>query len=494
MNNRKLFRYNLFMKFVFLASLFLFFYMIPLATAENGDQEDAVPLHQTGTAVKITDRGVYYFVEIDMTSGISHKTMGEQYALAVKEAVPNCEALLDSYLMELILGTKLTLAQCLERVSNIRPSMHKEYSDELDGMATVFNHSVDKLGDNKLSAGEIWCIALIPDIMRLTQCCAISAFSDASETGTTITGRNTDWFMGSKHQMAFLHAVTLIKNGSRSICLPGFLGFLSCVTGFNKNGIFGGILDSDTGELPYVTLGKRSYTYDLRYALETESTLYGVANYMNDKPYAFNHLIFLSSPRESKVLENYIHALGDRRLRSDNSHLQEPSVWGFSNVTGTVNSFLLPGNPDNQTPWPQNTARWESMKQQTALYSINKIGFEDIKNIISYYPEDLPGPGTSSQGCLYREDTAENIIFEPATFKMEMAFAPSTGEMPVKPVFHTIFASNPFESDEPSSCASFDSGSNLLHIPCINLGNSSSYWCDMKLEGDSLIITGFGEN
>ncbi len=82
-------------------------------------------------------------------------------------------------------------------------------------------------------------------------------------------------------ELAQIQAVTTIKNGSMSVCTIGYLSVLGIITGFNDNGVFTGILDSPTGAA-YSSSGKRSYIWDLRYALEHDSTAADVGAYMSD--------------------------------------------------------------------------------------------------------------------------------------------------------------------------------------------------------------------
>jgi hypothetical protein len=64
------------------------------------------------------------------------------------------------------------------------------------------------------------------------------------------------------HEFARLQAVVIIKIGC--------LGFLGAITAVNDNGVFGAILLSPL--LGYDSTNKRSYSFDLRYALENSST------------------------------------------------------------------------------------------------------------------------------------------------------------------------------------------------------------------------------
>ncbi len=410
------------------------------------------------TAVTIRNRGAYHFVTMDLTKNVPRKEVGKQYARAILEAVPGYETLADSYLAEIIQGAELDLDTCLSRMEQIKGTIPEEYADELNGMAQVFSYGTDKLGDGHLSPNELWLLNLVPDVVRPTACSAVSVFGSASATGTNILGRSLDWFLGSKGQAEDFHMVSVIKNKDRSVCLIGFLGINFCVTGFNDDHVFAAILDCEI-DAPYTAQGKRSYTFDLRHALENKRTLKEVADYMRDKPYAFNHLIFLADSSESQVLENEI-SQSERKLRSWDSALRPPTTWGITDAAATVNSFLLPGNFDNQTPWPSNTARWASFKTQVSA-RLPILSFEDIREVISFYTGSIPGK--SAAGDIYHDNgdfqTVESIVFEPGSYHLEIAFAP-TGPLPPHPDFKTIFdgLSDPFATDNGAGTSSVTTG------------------------------------
>ena len=402
----------------------------------------------TENAVTITDGGTYHLVTIDLTKNVTRKEVGKQYAEAILEALPDYEALMDSYLAEIVVGSGFTLETCLSRVDKIKGNVPEDYVNELKGMMEVFSYETDLLGDGRLSKNELWVLNLMGDVIRPTACAAASVFGSASSTGNNILGRSLDWTLGSENQGAAFHMVEVVKNGDKSVCLIGFLGLQCCISGFNDDHVFAAVLDSDTGE-EYTAKNKRSYPFDLRYALENKTSLSGVADYMRDKAYAFNHLIFLADSTESKVLENEI-SQSKRQLRSWDSELRSPTTWGITDAIATVNSFLLPDNFDNQTEWPSNTERWASLKTQTSK-RLPQISFEGMKEIITYYNGSTPG--TSSEGDIYHvnEDaqTLQSIVFEPDSYHLQVAFAPA-GDLPATPVFKTIFdgLSDPFSTSD----------------------------------------------
>jgi hypothetical protein len=399
------------------------------------------------STVSIVNRGHYYEVVLDFTSGVSHYEMGQLFMQKVLIIVPNFEQLLDSYLAEVI-GSQSNYMIMLNRMADIKPQIIQEYQDEIDGMASQLSGgSVNTMGDGKLSKNEFYVLQLLTDVYRSTQCSGISVYGSQSATGNTMTARILDWGDGSKHQLAQIQSVTFIKNGRKSICTIGYLSFTGIITGFNDHGVFAGILDSPSGAA-YSSSSKRSYILDLRYALENDTTLTDVAGYVADtlRQYTYNHLILLSDKHTSKVLENNFSGTGTnirRALRSDTSSLNPGITWGFTNAIATVNSFLLSGNYNNHTGVPANTQRWSSIKTQLQLCG-GTVTFNDLKQIASF--DNGGTPQSQLSGDIYNSATQQIVLFQPDIFHLEVAFKPKSGILPTNPIFEEIpvsFNSNP---------------------------------------------------
>ncbi len=398
--------------------------------------------------VTITTKGSHYEVVLNFNN-ISHYNMGAEYGRKILQTVPDCVSLLDSYLAE-ISRDDATYQVFMNRTELIKPQIPQEYRDEIDGMASnLSDGAVNGRGDGKLSPTEIYFLNLIPDVARETQCAAMAIFGNLSATGKTMVGRVLDWYQGSQNQMAKLQAVMTFKNGAKSICTIGYLGFMGVLSGFNNDKVFAAILDSSTGS-PYSASGKRSYPLDLRYALENCSTMDKVANYMTSasNPYAFSHLIFLANSTNSEVVENNI-STPFRQVRTALSALN-PGIGDFnttygSNVfVGCVNSFILNGNTNIHTGEQANTARWSKLTSGILINVIMdpigyKVTLNDLKNYISYDGGD--GPSLKSDGDLYNKEldseTQQIIVFEPDTFNLQVFFHP-VGNLPADPTFESI--------------------------------------------------------
>lgn len=389
-------------------------------------------------SVSMINKGSHFEVVLDFTTGKSHFEIGKEYGAMILEAIPEYESLFDSYIAEITRNDKYH-NRLLGRVMDIKPQIPKDYADEIEGIASNFSGMNDNSrGDGKLSVDEFFLINLFPDVARSAQCSALSVFGQRSDTKETMTARILDWISGEKNQLSQMHAVVTYKNSEQSIMTIGYLGYMGSISGFNDDKVFGSILDAGTG-MAYSSSSKYSYPMDLRYALEHYQTMDEVANYLKspDRDYAYNHLIFLSDPSESKVLENNIGGRADsiRDVRTEQSELNTNIVWDISDSIGTVNAFMLKGNFDNYTDNLINTTRYESMKNEL-MSKGEEVTIDELKSIASFHKGELPGEQT--EGDLYNYGTQQIIIFEPGQLNLEVFFKPANGALPAVPVFEEI--------------------------------------------------------
>ncbi len=389
-------------------------------------------------AVTITDKGTYFEVLQDYTQGISHFEMGEQMYEQALLSIPDYENIIDSYLAELFPSSEIYKLM-LSRVDDIKPQIPVQYRDEIDGMCSKASGTENVAGDGKVSAAEIYLMQLLPDVARSTECSGISVFGSRSASGSLMTARILDWYEGSKNQLPQIQSVTTVKNGTKSLCMIGYLGFVGVLTAFNSDGVFAGILDSPS-EFPYSSVNKRSYINDIRLALENYGTVADVASFLSDtlRKYTYNHLVLLSDKNSAGVLENNFSGTGlniRRSLRTDTSTLNTGITWGFNNAVATVNSFLLSGNLDNHTGYSHNTARWESFKNEMQRCG-DDVTMDELKQIVSHVNDN--GPQTPSDSDLYNLNTQHIVLFQPSDFHVEVSFRPKQNSLPKTPVFETI--------------------------------------------------------
>ena len=387
--------------------------------------------------VTIVDKGTHFEVIIDYSSGKTHREIGEELGDKILQAVPNYEALVDSYLLDVIGNW---YGRCIDRAKKIKPQINQDYIDEIEGIASRFSGADEnKPGDGKISVDECYVLNLIGDVARGTQCSALGVYGDRSKTGETMSARILDWPGGSENQIAQIQSVTTYKNGDKSVCSISYLGFVGIITGFNDNNVFAAILDSSSGGT-YSAESKRSYPLDIRYALENYETIEGVGEYLasSERKYAFSHLVFLCDEDVAIVLENNMGSIsnsGIRDFRYCDSVLNDGIEWGISDSLCCVNSFLLDGNYDNHKFSLHNTKRWENMKRELTSKG-DKVSLSELKEVATYYSGSANA--RENDGDIYNQLTQQIVIFEPGKMKLEVFFRPKNDVLPDEPDFEKI--------------------------------------------------------
>lgn len=380
----------------------------------------------TPNAVVIQQQIGYYDVKLNFTD-TSHFEVGRQFASAIQKTVLDYEQVVDQALLLQMFflekaGLTFDIVKTRAKTLLDNPEFHDAYRDEIAGMREVFSYQTDVLGDGKLSANELLVFQFVPDVMRAFSCSATAAYGSATSTGKTIIGRNLEWINELIPEIAKIYAVTTLQNADTAVVNIGVLGQLFAITTFNEHQVFAAILDSATTDLesepktivPYPSdlSAIRSYSFDLRYALENFANLSDVSSYMTDPDhvYAFNHLIFLADEASAGVVENDINLKagtpGNRSLRTEDSVLSgevpDDQQWPIRGAFATVNDFRLPGN--DYAAALSDTARWTSFRELYAGLSHGQtIDVDAMKGIAGYHP---PTSGLMEAGAIFVHETS----------------------------------------------------------------------------------------
>lgn len=424
-------------KHVFILSLAL---VIALSGACKKAESSSTPREKTIDAFTVilvavyamappcdTGGPLYHEYTFDLTGGTTHLQAGSSYGQFIKSAVPNYEAIVDFYLF--LAAQAVSYATLLDRAAAIRKNIPQIYRDEIDGMAgELCSASTDRAGDLMLSPDEFYLLQLVPDILVNPFCSSVAVFGGTSGTGSTIVGRNLEWFGGWPYEyLSLIQAAVTIKNPApqKSVCLIGYLGFTGCITGFNSDGVFGAIhvaRGNTPVESPWDYDGSSSYSIDLREALEdqTGASADDVAGILLGKTEIAGHLIMLADPSVAKVLEyNPGPDLYDLRvLRAYNDALIPGVEWiDTSHQTiGAVNSFVYAGNGiDASNHTGNNVTRWATMRDELQsrldeLATPGTITADELKQVITFYHEGGPG---ATEGDLFREYVQHTVIYRP---------------------------------------------------------------------------------
>ena len=411
--------------------------------------------------VSVTNLGQYYSVRIDYTSA-SPYAVGQEYGRQTHLVFPGYEETGDSFLADTVVALHMMCAECgidyaelIRRALEISKLIKPAYWEEIKGFASTLSggtHNI--LGDKKLSLDEFLVLNLTPDIATADACSAVAVYGDRAQTGQTIVGRNMDWFPGFENQFGKMQAVVHAITDQQEFLSIGFLGQIGSGTGINSKGVYIANLYSDIGD-EYSAVGRRSVQMDIREVLETASTIDQAADYFADanKLYGYNHIMFMADQDVAKVQENYLAGAHRRDLRTAESVLREGVLWEFSDAIASVNSFLLPWNPDNHflRPGSQglyefgttdfnlvNIFRWNNFRDQLDQRG-PVVDFAGVKTIMSYHApeqEDLE-PGTDP-GDIFNTATAQSIIYSFADNRLAAYLIPGEPGFDENPVYIPI--------------------------------------------------------
>jgi len=377
------------------------------------------------------------FTEVIMEFNDStHKELWSLYVEKLLQVFPTLEADYDAWLVSTM--DRETYGNRLEKLQYLKPQVPKEYRDEIEGMASKFSGGTSNIpGDGKLSVDELYYVSLYIDVIMTGACSAISVFGPASNTGRNMIARLVDWYPRK------YNAVLTINNGDKSIVIVGRLLSIMAGTGFNDDGVFAAILAG--GSSPPADLESKPYhsvTIDIRYALENYSTLEGAGKYLTSKEHTFSQQVFLADSRTSKVLENNLVDSGIRALRGADSPLGKGIDWEFANAVAAVNTFFLEGNYRGYGVDP----RWTNIRRLLATKlrnseqgEVDKVTFNELKEIATFYDRSkrraYPG---STIGDIYNSSTQHIVLFQPATFHLEVFFRNRSASPLTNPTFITV--------------------------------------------------------
>lgn len=403
----------------------------------------------------------YWLTEIDLTKRVSNVDIGVDYAKAINQLDINFTAWIDYYLLEAegmtlfrTLGNKqpFTPAEFVRRVNDLYSVVPQGYREILSGMVEEFGGTLAYSGRER-----IFGYNLLPDIFRETNCSALGVMPDGAVDNNTVVGRVLDWNGGvglGSDILSRFQSITKIKTREgKTIYLVGALGNLTGVTVINATSqIMGAILDAPVGEDAYSSKNKRSYPFELLYAIENFNNTNDIADHMKktENEFTFNHLILLGSKDNVTILENnnvtsQSNPTVKREVRYWNSKQRDPiPTLDISFIIGAVNSFLLEGQPDNHfNPGPfaeskeENSARWSDMREQVqraySASSDGRLGEKDVISVLTYYPDSTPSDGMKS---LYNTLTQQIIVYTPETNKAKIFMRPSDGTLLPDPKNH----------------------------------------------------------
>ena len=384
----------------------------------------------------------YYEVYLDYTGG-DYGAVGRAYGETIKKLGFDFEEIMEPYLYENInmafqgLGNDYT--PVVERITELEKNIPKDYLSEMNGFAEAISGGYKGMESNgKISYEEALLMQMVPDALRGTNCNALSVWGDKTVTGDKINSRTLEWSLGSENQMCKAQAVTHFKmgEGKNSYVTFSVLGMMDMLTGINDKEVMVGILDVGTG-LDYECEGKKCYTYELRYALETMSDARSIGEYMvsESRNFTYSHNILITDAKDSFVAEDSVICLDDipeadrqeldddfdpkALLRDKDTPLMDGITWDNPDSLCAINSFMSEGQDDYFTATESNFVRFS--KFNTWVHEKDKLTVSDVKDIVTREKIDMP----SGIQRLHSENVFQTIIFDYSTGNIEVCF---TGE------------------------------------------------------------------
>ena len=349
--------------------------LIPVADIYRDNSSDSLtPVKEkTNRTVRSSDglcviecMDSYYDVTLDYEKG-SYYDVGAAYAEAIQLAYDNYSGLLEGYIFENIKAAFSDLNDDYTGIENrtekFRSALNKDYADELRGFAdTISGDSHGIREDGIISEEEAVLMQFIPDVLRGTACSAISADGSVTSTGERLTCRLLEWQLGSDNQLCSVHAVVHMKNGEKSFVSVSNLGFLTILTAVNDDGVMLGELDVGSGSMvEYSCEDKTSYTYGIRYALESFTTAREAAEYLTANAHRYPYCVnVLATDKDDAVIAELAVTPEDGTplIRDSSTALFDGVRWDSPDYICAVNSFAAKGNTDMLTRSPSNIIRW----------------------------------------------------------------------------------------------------------------------------------------
>ena len=369
----------------------------------------------------------YYEVTLDYEKGTPSE-VGAAYAETILKAVPDYETVFEPYLFENIrnafLGRDIRYDSLEKRIMSLVSNLPDEYREEVESFAkTIADGEEGYLENGKLSYIEALTMQLIPDALRPTACSALSIGGTRTVTGERLSMRNLEWSLGSSSQMTLIHAVTFMKKGENSITAISVLGLLDMITAVNDDGVMIGILDVGTvNRMPFVYEDKKSYTFDIRYALEKFDSAADAAKYLNEESgsYTWCHNLLVTDSKDAFCCENAtdeVVAEGRARsvIRTPDTPLMEGLDWDTPDTLCIVNSYATVGNQDGFSGEPGNMIRF--VKYNNWVSETEKFSVADLKGIMAREVVDQYVVSN-----VHNSGTVHTVIVDYATGDIHVAF------------------------------------------------------------------------
>jgi hypothetical protein len=408
--------------------------------------------------VSMRNKGSHWRIVLDYSGGISCYEMGVAYGRTLTENIPGLAARIDRYLAENL--TQAYAELCISRFSSL--DVPEDYIQELNGISDGMRLAGEtRIGDGRLSRVEFFLRNYLADVTRATECSGLAVWGEQTPDGSVLVGRNLDMPTKGRALLSAGNAVVVIKNGERSHCRIGYLGFMPVLTAFRPNGLFVAAIDAgltrpralpDDPPNPIIVASRyrqerSSWVYALRHAVEHYDTIEAAAGYLTSLRYHRNHNVLIADRSRAVVVENNVsgpEGEGDQLIRDVSTPLNygvEP--WDPADSIGVVNSFIASGNYDNHTTALRNVRRRHNQLRLLRQKAADEtVSLRDLIDIQSWYRGETPG--SIFDGSIFNYDwrvyTAQSMVFSPKGLTLRVFFDTGTpeGGLPEQPVYRDV--------------------------------------------------------
>ncbi len=310
-----------------------------VAGCVSGPEEAAVAEESALPAVSMVD-GNPHIVVLDF-SGKTHREVGVEYGKWIKGNYPNYSSDMTEYYESLLYffqsraGVNITDEDVSDRLAEIRPNVPQEYIDEVEGIA-------EGLGEPEF-ADVLLKINLFSDIGRPASCSGFAAYSEYTDTGKTIMGRNFDWYGFDALQE--YSGITVFRNqeGKNDFANIGYLGIVSVASGVNEKNLGLHVQDCGTRE-NFTVSGRYPYTFSVREALEDYDSVDYALEFYNSREYSYSHIVLFFDELDALVLEKAANLGSDGTTEyavrtSDSEDVRTP--WGLPERIALTNHYEI---------------------------------------------------------------------------------------------------------------------------------------------------------
>jgi len=351
-------------------------------------------------------------------------TIGRQWRAAFPRLEHKLDALLAHRLETKMLSVKLG-GEALPAFARLPDSY---YRAELDGLAAVLDLvSRNRLGDGFLSWDELILVQQLPDFGAHDWGSGFGVYGSRTADGYPFVARNLDRDAHQAATISSLESITVYRGRKGSLVSVGFAGNLGVTTGFNDRGLFVALLpasgspESTEDHTPTEPIG-----FLLRQALERESDLDAVAQFLRTKPASSDHSILMADMHRVEVLEHGTGRLAQVRNASSQHH--PAMTWQRPEQIAVVGCFALKRMPSRCTGL-RDRHRWHRYLD-LALFDPDQhlAEMDDISRIMF--------DRMNSHDAINSDATHQVLIFQPHSVTLYLRSKVPTQRQPVEPMLY----------------------------------------------------------